>query len=125
MNDALIPEIIRKRLSSEDINPNRVNISLSQNIDRRINNYNQSYSQTNTEINNTTTNTYQGKGFFAFIFSVLTLPFTLLISSCNYLFKKYDIKNVFETEKMKMAKSKWVTKYIKSTNDVYNFDEIF
>ena len=36
-----------------------------------------------------------------------------------------DLKNKWKEEKLKVMRSRWVDKYLKSTKDVYDFDEVY
>lgn len=122
MNEVLIPQIIKKELSNNRDSNSReqtLNINLNNNVDRRINNtYTNTYNTSNTTYN-------ESGGFFKFIFTIIILPFTIFYKLYEILEKKFDIKQTLKEERIKLAKSKWVKKYIMSTNDSYNFDEIF
>ena len=117
MSNSIIPEVVKTQLQ-KDSNQPTLNLKLEQNIDKRI-----SYNQTYTT-NNTTNNSIQ-KGFFRFVLEILFLPVIIIHKVTKHIFTKYDLKNKYKAEKIKVAKSKWVNKYLKSTNDVYNFEEVF
>lgn len=122
MKNLLIPEVVREELTQSNSNKNQtLNINLNQNIDKRINNYN-----TNT-YNSTTNNTYnnQPKGFFGFIIDIITIPFKIIKTSWMYAEKKFNIKCTLKLERERLKRSKFVKKYLLSTNKVYNFEEIY
>lgn len=123
MKDLIIPEVIRKELMPTNNNPNSrdqtLNINLNNNIDRRVNNYTNTYNETNITNNN------QSGGFFKFLFDIATLPFKIIYQLIMFTEKKFDIRETLRKEKIKVTRSKWVKKYITSTNDVYDMDEIY
>ena len=124
-SDVLIPELIKNNISKEfnDFQSNSkeqtLNINLNNNIDKRINNYNQTFNSTSNTFNET-----RG-GFFRFIFDLITLPFKIIYKIGITIEKKFDIKNNLKVDREKIARSKWVKKYLRSTNDSYDFEEIY
>lgn len=126
MKDLIIPEIIKKEVSSNFNKHNlsnskqqTLNINLNQNIDRRINNDNRIWNHTETNI----TNNNKG-GFFRFLFDIVTIPFRIIYSIIIFIEKKFNIKHTLKIDKERIARSKWVRKYLKSTEDLYNSEEI-
>lgn len=121
MSNSIVPEIMKSNSvqSKEYDREKRLNIHLSHNVDRSVKNYN----YTNTTYN--TTNNINRKGLFSFLLSVIFFPFYILQTIWTYFMSKYDVKGFIETEKIKVRKSKFVTKYLKTTEDMYNQEEIF
>lgn len=120
MSQAIIPEVIKRELPNEvNSKQQTLNINLSQNIDRRINNY----STTNTTTQNITN--YNRGGFFRFIFDIIIIPFKIIRFIWVACEKKFNIKETLRLERKRIAKSKWVNKYLRSSSKSYDFDEIF
>jgi len=123
--DILIPELIKNNISKEfnDFQSNSkqqtLNINLNNNIDKRITNDNRTWNHTENTFNQT-----RG-GFFRFLFDIVTLPFKIIYKITIALEKKFNIKETVRIDRERVTKSKWVKKYLRSTNDTYDFEEIY
>lgn len=124
MNDILIPEVVK----NTDVNKNRNLQQLNINLKKNINTSNYDVNQYFNTVNNNQTinnNNYQNKtGLFSLLFGLVSFPFTLIIKATKYIFTKYDLKNKLKIEQINRKKEKVMLKYLKSTNSVYDFDEI-
>lgn len=121
MGKALIGEVIQipKRELKESSKNQTLNINLNQNIDKR------NISNINTTNTYNTYNQQSSQGLFSFLIFAVTLPFKLISSMFTQLDKSFSIKSKLKAEKIKLKKNKYIRKYITSTNEVYDFEEIY
>lgn len=121
MGKALIGEVIQipKRKLKETSKNQTLNINLNQNIDKR------NISNINTTNTYNTYNQHSSQGLFSFLIFAITLPFKLISKLFTQLDKSFSIRKKLKSERLKLKKNKYVRKYILSTNEVYDFEEIY
>lgn len=121
MSRAIIPEVIKTPIQRKINDKVNYNINISQEIDRRNYDIHQNFTTNNTSISNNT----NSKGFFGFLFDLITLPVRLPYYLIKHIFTKYDLVNKFKLERIAIKKDNLKRKYLNKAKSIYDLDEIY